>query len=195
MNKQEEILGWYHSHPNYGPWLSGIDVNTQKSMQTMGPMLAIVIDPIRSEISGKVDIGAFRTCKPDGFLKQSQDQSIPEEKIKDFGLHHDQYYKLKIEYFMNKKDFEIIEYCWTKFWKTILESDSLIQNKADFSKTLVDLANKAKKAKHFVLNLGTLVGKKGDGEEAEQRIKEFTKFSMELSQAVHQDCMKILAFN
>ena len=62
MRRNEEILGWYHSHPNYGPWLSGIDVNTQKNMQMVGPMLAIVIDPIRTEISGRVDIGAFRTC-------------------------------------------------------------------------------------------------------------------------------------
>jgi COP9 signalosome complex subunit 5 len=64
MKKQEQVLGWYHSHPNYGPWLSGIDVATQQSMQSMGPMLAIVIDPIRTQISGKVDIGAFRTCNP-----------------------------------------------------------------------------------------------------------------------------------
>ena len=63
LHKKEGVLGWYHSHPNYGPWLSGIDVGTQKSMQMMGPMLAIVIYPIRSEISGKVDIGAFRTLR------------------------------------------------------------------------------------------------------------------------------------
>lgn len=65
MRKNEEVLGWYHSHPNYGPWLSGIDINTQKTMQMIGPMLAIVIDPIRTHISGRVDIGAFRTCSPD----------------------------------------------------------------------------------------------------------------------------------
>lgn len=68
MKKQEQVLGWYHSHPNYGPWLSGIDVATQNSMQSMGPMLAIVIDPIRTQISGKIDIGAFRTCNPDSNL-------------------------------------------------------------------------------------------------------------------------------
>lgn len=71
MKKNEEIIGWYHSHPNYGPWLSGIDVATQKMMQTVGPMLAIVIDPIRSEISGSVDIGAFRT-----FSKEREDSDV-----------------------------------------------------------------------------------------------------------------------
>ena len=28
VNRPENICGWYHSHPGYGCWLSGIDVNT-----------------------------------------------------------------------------------------------------------------------------------------------------------------------
>lgn len=64
MNKQERVLGWYHSHPGYKPYLSGIDVQTQQSMQTVGPMLAIVIDPVNTDLSGVVNIGAFRTCNP-----------------------------------------------------------------------------------------------------------------------------------
>ena len=28
LKKGENVVGWYHSHPNYGPWLSGIDVAT-----------------------------------------------------------------------------------------------------------------------------------------------------------------------
>ena len=64
MNKQERVLGWYHSHPGYMPYLSGIDVQTQRSMQTVGPLLAIVVDPINTDLSGKVNIGAFRICNP-----------------------------------------------------------------------------------------------------------------------------------
>jgi COP9 signalosome complex subunit 5 len=26
--RPENVAGWYHSHPGYGCWLSGIDVNT-----------------------------------------------------------------------------------------------------------------------------------------------------------------------
>ena len=29
MGRQENAIGWYHSHPGYGCWLSGIDVSTQ----------------------------------------------------------------------------------------------------------------------------------------------------------------------
>ena len=47
------IVGWYHSHPSYGCWLSGIDVNTQERFQkTADPFLAIVVDPIKSVTLG-----------------------------------------------------------------------------------------------------------------------------------------------
>jgi proteasome lid subunit RPN8/RPN11 len=29
VGRQENAIGWYHSHPGYGCWLSGIDVSTQ----------------------------------------------------------------------------------------------------------------------------------------------------------------------
>lgn len=64
MNKKERVLGWYHSHPGYTPYLSGIDCQTQRSMQSVGPLLAIVIDPVNTDLSGKVNIGAFRVCDP-----------------------------------------------------------------------------------------------------------------------------------
>ena len=69
--RHENVVGWYHSHPGYGCWLSGIDVSTQMLNQTyQEPFLAIVIDPIRTAAAGKVEIGAFRTfpqgVKPPG---------------------------------------------------------------------------------------------------------------------------------
>lgn len=195
MKKNEEVLGWYHSHPNYGPWLSGIDVNTQQNMQTAGPMLAIVIDPIRSQLSGRVDIGAFRTCKPDNSAEGGIGESIPEEKIKDFGTHYKHYYKLDIEYFMSQKDYELIQLCWTKFWTTILESEKLLENRDDYRKTLNDLIIKTKKSTNATFNLGSLVGKKNTTAETEQLLKSLSKFTIELNQEVHKDCIKTLAFS
>jgi len=29
VGRLENIVGWYHSHPGYGCWLSGIDCSTQ----------------------------------------------------------------------------------------------------------------------------------------------------------------------
>ena len=46
----------------YGCWLSGIDVATQSlNQQFQDPFVAVVIDPVRTSIAGKVELGAFRT--------------------------------------------------------------------------------------------------------------------------------------
>lgn len=34
VGRIENVIGWYHSHPGYGCWLSGIDVETQRLNQT-----------------------------------------------------------------------------------------------------------------------------------------------------------------
>lgn len=40
----ENVIGWYHSHPGYGCWLSGIDVNTQLTNQKyQDPFVAVVV--------------------------------------------------------------------------------------------------------------------------------------------------------
>lgn len=84
-------MGWYHSHPGYGCWLSGIDVSTQMlNQQFQEPFLAVVIDPTRTVSAGKVEIGAFRTY-PEGYKPAddpiSEYQTIPLNKIEDFGVH------------------------------------------------------------------------------------------------------------
>jgi proteasome lid subunit RPN8/RPN11 len=28
--RPEMVVGWYHSHPGFGCWLSGVDINTQQ---------------------------------------------------------------------------------------------------------------------------------------------------------------------
>lgn len=58
------VVGWYHSHPGFGCWLSGVDVGTQKSFEQLNSRaVAVVVDPIQS-VKGKVVIDAFRTINP-----------------------------------------------------------------------------------------------------------------------------------
>lgn len=67
VHRLENVVGWYHSHPGYGCWLSGIDCSTQMlNQQYQEPFLAVVVDPVRTMASGKVEIGAFRTY-PEGY--------------------------------------------------------------------------------------------------------------------------------
>merc|ERR1712050_756675 len=62
--RNEMVVGWYHSHPGFGCWLSGVDINTQQSFEALSERaVAVVIDPIQS-VKGKVVIDAFRTINP-----------------------------------------------------------------------------------------------------------------------------------
>ena len=63
-NRSETVVGWYHSHPGFGCWLSSVDINTQQSFEQLNPRaVAVVVDPIQS-VKGKVVIDAFRLINP-----------------------------------------------------------------------------------------------------------------------------------
>ncbi|KAG6086867.1 multicatalytic endopeptidase [Claviceps sp. LM220 group G6] len=62
--RPESVVGWYHSHPGFGCWLSSVDINTQQSFEQLNPRaVSVVIDPIQS-VKGKVVIDAFRLINP-----------------------------------------------------------------------------------------------------------------------------------
>lgn len=130
VGRMENIVGWYHSHPGYGCWLSGIDVGTQmQNQQFQDPFLALVIDPNRTISAGKVEIGAFRTYhkyfqKPSSGAEEYQ--SIPSDKLADFGVHANQYYKLDISYFKSSLDSKLLELLWNKYWVSTLSHSSLV---------------------------------------------------------------------
>lgn len=61
------VVGWYHSHPGFGCWLSGVDINTQQSFEQLNPRaVSIVVDPIQS-VKGKV--GGSRNSSLNGSIK------------------------------------------------------------------------------------------------------------------------------
>ena len=64
--RNEIVVGWYHSHPGFGCWLSSTDINTQKTFEQQVPRtVAVVVDPIQS-VRGRVVIDAFRTYGDQG---------------------------------------------------------------------------------------------------------------------------------
>ncbi|KAI6192769.1 hypothetical protein M3Y94_01318900 [Aphelenchoides besseyi] len=59
--REEMVVGWYHSHPGFGCWLSSTDISTQQSFEALSARaVAVVIDPVQS-VRGKVIIDAFRS--------------------------------------------------------------------------------------------------------------------------------------
>ncbi|CCM01188.1 uncharacterized protein FIBRA_03236 [Fibroporia radiculosa] len=154
VGRLENAVGWYHSHPGYGCWLSGIDVDTQMTNQKyQDPFVAVVIDPNRTISAGKVDIGAFRTY-PESYTPpdaaSSEYQSIPLNKIEDFGVHANQYYPLEVQIFKSSLDAELLGLLWNKYWVNTLSQSALISNRAYAASQLADLAQKLVKAQSFV---------------------------------------------
>ena len=146
VGRLEKVLGWYHSHPGYGCWLSGIDVSTQMlNQQYQEPWLAIVVDPIRTAAAGKVDLGAFRTY-PKGYKPPDQPpseyQSIPLNKIEDFGVHASAYYSLHVSYFKSALDARLLDSLWHKYWAKTLSSTPLLASHAYVTAQIHDVAGK-----------------------------------------------------
>ncbi|KAK6129852.1 hypothetical protein DH2020_036438 [Rehmannia glutinosa] len=142
-NKQagrlENVVGWYHSHPGYGCWLSGIDVSTQMlNQQFQEPFLAVVIDPTRTVSAGKVDIGAFRTY-PEGY--KPPDEPVSESSCL-------QYYALDITYFKSSLDCHLLDLLWNKYWVNTLSSSPLLGNGDYVAGQISDLAEKIEQAEN-----------------------------------------------
>jgi len=72
-SRMETVVGWYHSHPGFGCWLSGVDINTQQAFERLSERaVAVVVDPIQS-VKGKVVIDAFRLIHPHQTLMTGQE--------------------------------------------------------------------------------------------------------------------------
>ncbi|VDD86308.1 unnamed protein product [Enterobius vermicularis] len=148
VGRFDKVVGWYHSHPGYGCWLSGIDVSTQTlNQQYQEPFVAVVIDPIRTISAGKVDLGAFRTY-PKGYKppeeQPSEYQSIPSDKIEDFGVHCKQYYSLDVSYFKSSLDAKLLDSLWNTYWVSTLSTTPLVNSHSYTTSQITDLAKKLK---------------------------------------------------
>ncbi|KAF5318462.1 hypothetical protein D9619_010668 [Psilocybe cf. subviscida] len=195
----ENAIGWYHSHPGYGCWLSGIDVNTQINNQKyQDPFVAVVIDPNRTISAGKVDIGAFRTF-PENYTppsssssSSSEYQSIPLSKIEDFGVHANQYYQLEVEVFKSSLDNELLGMLWNKYWVNTLSQSPLISNRAYAVAQLSDLQEKLGKAQTAVATTraGAPVLKDKDAKQKDKEKDEKKKEDNQLTKSV-KDSTKI----
>ncbi|CAL4065014.1 unnamed protein product, partial [Meganyctiphanes norvegica] len=111
VGRPEMVVGWYHSHPGFGCWLSGVDINTQQSFEALSERaVAVVVDPIQS-VKGKVVIDAFRLINPNMMvLGQEPRQTTsnlghlqkPSIQALIHGLNR-HYYSIPIKYRMNER--------------------------------------------------------------------------------------------
>jgi len=123
-NRSQVVVGWYHSHPGFGCWLSGVDVNTQQSFENLSPRsVAVVVDPLQS-VKGKVVIDAFRTINQQAMmLGQAPRQTTSNlghlRKPSIQALIHSlnrQYYSINIDYRKNELEQKMLLNLHKKNW-------------------------------------------------------------------------------
>ncbi|PNS18480.1 COP9 signalosome complex subunit 5b [Sphaceloma murrayae] len=176
--RPENVVGWYHSHPGYGCWLSGIDVATQAQWQRFeDPFLAVVVDPDRTISAGKVEIGAFR-CFPDGYVPADAGGSaakggeaavgnaaVPMAKAADFGAHANKYYPVEVSHYKSGLDNTMLEALWNKYWVQTLSASPLITNREYGTKQIEEVAGKIGQVKTGwrARSAGGMMAKPGTG--------------------------------
>eukprot|EP01033_Poteriospumella_lacustris_P014616 gene14617-10450_t len=84
--RPEMVVGWYHSHPGFGCWLSGVDMNTQSTFEQLNARaVAVVIDPVQS-VKGKVVIDAFRMIPGQGMMMMMPSSAEPRQTTSNIGF-------------------------------------------------------------------------------------------------------------
>jgi len=151
-NRPEMVVGWYHSHPGFGCWLSGVDVNTQQSFEQLNKRaVAVVVDPIQS-VKGKVVIDAFRLINPQlvmlgqearqttsnlGSLKKPSIQAL----IHNLNRH---YYSINISYRKNELEQKMLLNLHKKKWTDELRTNPFDIHAQKNTKTVKGLLELAK---------------------------------------------------
>jgi len=141
VGRAQACVGWYHSHPGFGCWLSGVDVNTAQNFERATPQnrgVSVVVDPVQS-VKGKVVLDAFRTIKTQilmmGFEPRQTTSNIglierPSLKALSHGLNK-AYYQLPCAYRKNEAEIRMLRNVYKRGW----ESGLKVQDPKDHKKT------------------------------------------------------------
>ena len=147
VGRNQKLVGWYHSHPGFGCWLSGIDCNTQKMMQMLNKtFFALVVDPYKTLSNRKVEIGCFMLFQDDNksSTKSNFYESIPLYKSEDFGIHANKYYKLEHNFFQSKFESQIVKLIYKNYWSDTLGANTILTNNFYYTKQVEDMSAKIK---------------------------------------------------
>jgi len=133
----EMVVGWYHSHPGFGCWLSSTDIQTQSSFEALNPRaVAVVVDPIQS-VKGKVVIDCFRLINPQMIMlgqEPRQTTSVighlqkPSIQALIHGLNR-HYYSIVIDYRKNQLEEQMLMNLNKKNWTNGLLVESFEEQK------------------------------------------------------------------
>ncbi|KAG8260243.1 COP9 signalosome complex subunit 5 [Homalodisca vitripennis] len=101
----------------------------------------------------------------------SEYQTIPLNKIEDFGVHCKQYYSLEVSYFKSSLDRRLLDSLWNKYWVNTLSSSSLLTNADYTTGQIFDLSDKLEQSEAALGRGGLIVGL-GVHESSEKRTED-----------------------
>jgi 26S proteasome regulatory subunit N11 len=139
--RTEKVIGWYHSHPGFGVWLSNVDINQQLYWEKLNPRcVAVVVDPVQS-VRGKVVIGAFRCIAQNQLMQNSADDprettsfigSLEKPTLKALvrGLNR-LYYQLPVAYRMSDYEQQMLMSLNRPTWSSGFECLSFVRRDKD----------------------------------------------------------------
>ncbi|CAM6087310.1 unnamed protein product [Calypogeia fissa] len=155
--RPEMVVGWYHSHPGFGCWLSGVDINTQQSFEALNQRsVAVVVDPIQS-VKGKVVIDAFRLINPQTMMLGQEPRQTtsnlghlnkPSIQALIHGLNR-HYYSIAINYRKNELEEKMLLNLHKKKWTdglTLQRFDNHAKSNENTVQEMLELAVKYNKA-------------------------------------------------
>ncbi|KAL0432568.1 UNVERIFIED_CONTAM: 26S proteasome non-ATPase regulatory subunit [Sesamum latifolium] len=163
--RPEMVVGWYHSHPGFGCWLSGVDINTQQAlivaiaclaMQSFEALnqraVAVVVDPIQS-VKGKVVIDAFRLINPQTMMLGQEPRQTtsnlghlnkPSIQALIHGLNR-HYYSIAINYRKNELEEKMLLNLHKKKWTDGLTLERFDTHSKTNEQTVQEMLNLAMK--------------------------------------------------
>ena len=144
VGRGHKYVGWYHSHPGFGCWLSGIDCNTQKFMQMVNKTwFALVVDPYRTKSNRKIEFGCFRMYSNEKTARLNQAfDSIPLNRANEFGVHQNKYYRIPHYYFQSKFESNIVKLIYKNYWVDSLCANALLVNEDFYQEKVEDVSAK-----------------------------------------------------
>lgn len=164
VERPEMVVGWYHSHPGFGCWLSGVDINTQQSFEKLNERaVAVVVDPIQS-VKGKVVIDAFRLINPQVIMMGQEPRQTtstlghlnkPSIQALIHGLNR-HYYSIAINYRKNELEEKMLLNLHKKKWTEGLMVTDFHAQEADNEKVVREMLQLTKNYQKLVEDEGKM---------------------------------------
>merc|ERR1712023_437537 len=117
-------------------------------------------------------------------------QTIPLNKIEDFGVHAKQYYPLDITFFKSSLDAHMLDLLWNKYWVNTLSSSPLLGNRDFVVGQISDLLQNTRMGSFM-----TAVEKKKDEGQLQKITCDSSKMAVEQIKGLASQVVKDMLFN